>query len=85
MHEAMERAYASGDHETASRLAAHIVSSLARPSARERAGEVEVESESACVERAQAVLAQTAPDRFLSIIGALGLGLTAWLVYNYVL
>jgi len=85
MHDELERAYAFGDHQTASTLAARIVSSVAGPRARLDAGEVAVESEPACVERAEAVLAQTRPDRFLSIIGALGLGLTAWLVYNYVL
>lgn len=72
MHDALERAYAFGDHKTASTLAADIV-----------AGNVESEPE--CRERAQAVLAQTRPDPFLALIGALGLGLTAWLVYNYVL
>ncbi|MEY4511698.1 MAG: hypothetical protein RLZZ450_3820 [Pseudomonadota bacterium] len=74
MHDALERAYALGDHHSASALAAGIV-----------AGNVADESSPACVERARAILEQTRPDPFLSIIGALGLGLTAWLVYNYVL
>jgi hypothetical protein len=83
MHDALERAYALGDHQTAVKLATRIVSSLAGPTA--HVDDVELESQSVCVERARAVLIETRPDRFLSIIGALGLGLTAWLVYNYVL
>jgi hypothetical protein len=68
----LDRAYALGDHGTASALAARIVSG-------------QLVTDEACKERAQAILEQTKPDRFLSIIGALGLGLVAWLVYNYVL
>ena len=34
-------------------------------------------------EVAQRVLVQTRPDPFLSYVGLLGLGLIAWLVYNY--
>jgi hypothetical protein len=73
MHDVLERAYSLGDHRTASALASRIV-----------AGELAADSAPACVERARTILAQTRPDPFLSIVGALGLGLVAWLVYNYV-
>jgi len=72
MHADLDHAYALGDHRTASALAARIVSG-------------ELATDTACRERARVILEQTKPDRFLSIIGALGLGLVAWLVYNYVL
>lgn len=68
--EAMERAYAAGDHATA-RAKAHEL--LARP------------TEAQALTRAQAVLRETSVDWFLTVVGTLGLGLTAWLVYNYVL
>jgi hypothetical protein len=74
MHEGLEQAYVRGDHATAAALAARIVG-----------GDTAADAGEPCLERARVVLAQTRPDPFLSIIGALGLGLTAWLVYNYVL
>jgi hypothetical protein len=68
--DAMDRAYAVGDQAHAHDLA------LARardPGDAERA------------ERARRVLGATYTDPFLSVVGVLGLGLTAWLVYKYVL
>lgn len=72
MHAQLDHAYAVGDHRTACALAARIVSG-------------ELAADDACRERARVILAETKPDPFLAIIGALGLGLVAWLVYNYVL
>ena len=69
MRERMDDAYARGDHRSA-RALAHAI--LAESSDGDDAA------------RARAILAYTTPDRFLSWLGALGLGLTAWLVYNYV-
>ena len=74
MHDALERAYAAGDHHSSTALASRIL-----------AGELAAETEPACVERARTLLEQTRPDPFLTVVGALGLGLVAWLVYNYVL
>ena len=34
---------------------------------------------------AEALLQRTEPDAFLLVVGMLGLGLTVWLVYNYIL
>lgn len=68
MRDALERAYQAGDHHTARALARRILAQPAEP---------------ALTTRAREVLAQTEPDPFLSLVGALGLGLTAWLVYNY--
>jgi hypothetical protein len=67
--ETLEHAYRVGDHRTARALARRVLSESADP---------------ALQERARTILAQTEPDRFLPAIGALGLGLVAWLVYNYV-
>jgi hypothetical protein len=65
----MDRAYAVGDHEHAHDLALSAASD-ADP---ERAA------------RARRILGATFVDPFLSLVGLLGLGLTAWLVYKYVL
>ena len=70
MDQALEQAYASGDHRTARAMAQRILGTSADPEQ---------------VARARALLAATAADPFLSLVGALGLGLVAWLVYNYVL
>jgi hypothetical protein len=69
-HEAMERAYAVGDHERAHDLAVAV---LANPGTPERAA------------RARLVLGAMLTDPFLAVVGVLGLGLTVWLVYKYVL
>lgn len=69
MRERLERAYEAGDHRTARALAQQLVA----------------ESHDAeLAARARAILAATTPDPFLTVIGVLGLGLTAWLVYNFV-
>jgi len=84
VHADLDHAYALGDHRTASALAARIVSGELASSLA-RGGTARFDTDTACGERARVILEQTKPDRFLSIIGALGLGLVAWLVYNYVL
>ena len=63
-------AYARGDHRVTRELARRIVSEQRDPEQ---------------VTRARQLLAYTEPDLFLAVVGALGLGLVAWLVYNYVL
>jgi hypothetical protein len=70
MDELLERAYERGDHRTAVARARHLLAHATDPGDQERA---------------RNILAQTAPDPFLAYVGALGLGLTTWLVYNYVL
>lgn len=80
----LERAYAAGDHRTARRLAHEILQTSDAP----LAGDGEREGAAArasCSARAQRVLAETTPDFFLPGIGAAGLGLVTWLVYNYML
>jgi hypothetical protein len=69
--EALEQAYLAGNHHAARRIARRIVQ--------------QGDAESAELARARRVLAETTPDLFLAWVGALGLGLVAWLVYNYVL
>lgn len=69
MREMLERAYAVGDHRTARDLAGRALGEHA--------------DDAALCARAREILAHTAPDPFLTWVGALGLGLTAWLVYNY--
>jgi transposase len=71
MHDAIEQAYERGDHRAARAHAAQVLA--------------EATDAAACRERAAAILDYTSPDRFLALVGALGLGLVAWLVYNYVL
>jgi hypothetical protein len=66
----LEQAYASGDHRTARSLASATLRDTADPEQ---------------LALARTILANTAPDPFLALVGALGLGLVAWLVYNYVL
>jgi hypothetical protein len=66
----LEQAYASGDHRTARALATAILRDATDPEQ---------------LTRARTILANTTPDPFLALVGALGLGLVAWLVYNYVL
>jgi len=74
MREQLEHAYAVGDHRTLRAIARGV---LAR--APGQAGhDSELEA------RARELLAYTAPDPFLAIVGALGLGLMALLVYNCV-
>jgi hypothetical protein len=67
---ALERAYQVGNHAEARRLASEL------------AGD---STDAPSQERARFVLFATDRDWFLSAVGALGLGLTAWLVYKYVL
>lgn len=67
----LDDAYQAGDHARARALASEL---LARVDAGEPAHTT-----------ARRVLAWTEPDPFLAIVGALGLGLTVWLVYNYIL
>jgi hypothetical protein len=67
---ALEQAYALGNHAEARRLASDIAKNEADPHASERA---------------RFILAATERDWFLTVVGGLGLGLTAWLVYKYVL
>jgi hypothetical protein len=71
MRDRLDAAYQVGDHRTARALAQQIL--------RDRPDDVEL------AQRARQVLRETEPDSFLAAVGALGLGLTAWLVYNYVL
>ncbi|MDB4976367.1 MAG: hypothetical protein JWN48_4708 [Myxococcaceae bacterium] len=70
----LEQAYQAGDHKRARMLARRI---LRETSAAERNGEQAAQAER--------ILACTQPDLFLALVGALGLGLVAWLVYNYML
>jgi hypothetical protein len=65
----MHDAYARGDHRTARALA------------QELSGGADLQAQRA----AQAVLAQTQPDRIIEAFALLGLGVVAWLVYNYIL
>jgi hypothetical protein len=69
MREQLERAYAVGDQRTARALALAL---LAEPGAPEQQA------------RARQILRYTSADPFLAWVGLLGLGLVAWLVYNYV-
>jgi hypothetical protein len=71
--EGMQHAYERGDHRRARELAKQIAAGERLP------GEDEAHAS------AEALLARTQPDAFLLVVGTLGLGLTAWLVYNYVL
>jgi hypothetical protein len=66
--EELERAYAAGDHLRARALARSLLA--------EARGEAQHG-------RARAILAATEIDWFLPRVGLLGLGLVAWLVYNY--
>jgi hypothetical protein len=68
----MEHAYEHGDQRTARELALQI---------KALANEADDPSHAS----ADALLARTQPDVFLLVVGLLGLGLTVWLVYNYVL
>ena len=68
--DAMDRAYAVGDHERAHDLALSALADSSDPGR---------------VARARSILGSTHTDAFLSVVGVLGLGLTAWLVYKYVL
>jgi len=77
MVDIMEQAYARGDHRTARAIATKI---RAQGSTTTEGAEAD-----AGRERAGAILALTSPDRFLSGIGVVGIGLVTWLVYNYVL
>lgn len=66
----LERCYEAGHHRRARALAQEILQSDPEPE---------------LADRARRVLQATEPDPFLTLVGALGLGLLAWLVYNYVL
>ena len=66
----IERAYARGDHALARRLARQLLARL--------------EGDPRALARAREVLAATEPDPFIFWLGAVGLGLVAWLVYKYV-
>ena len=68
----MEHAYERGDQRTARGLAQQIKSLPSEADEPSRAS-------------AEALLQRTQPDAFLLMIGLLGLGLTVWLVYNYLL
>ena len=65
----MQNAYAAGDHQAARKLAAQLLS------------EDDAEARTA----ATRVLRETEPDRFIEAVALVGLGVVAWLVYNYVL
>lgn len=65
----MDRAYARGDHEIARKLARDLAQSPDADAAK----------------RAAALLSQTEPDAFIYGVSLLGLGLVAYLVYNYIL
>lgn len=67
----MEHAYSRGDPREARALAQQIKD---HPDADQPAQVL-----------ADALLQRTHPDAFLLVVGMLGLGLTVWLVYNYVL
>lgn len=66
--EQLERAYAAGDHARARALSRRVLAEARYASQHGRAREV---------------LAATEIDWFLPGVGLLGLGLVAWLVYNY--
>ena len=69
--EIVDGLYSAGNHRAARALARDL---LRKPEASE-----ELRA------RAQRILQETEPDVFLTYVGAVGLGLMAWLVYNYVL
>jgi hypothetical protein len=97
----MEHAEQNGDRQSARAFARTILASGERPIGTARPDEASAEAAGTLSEqdRAQSapseeVLAQisarelllrTEPDPFLLVVGVLGLGLLAWLVYNYVL
>ena len=62
-------AYARGDHASARRSALRLSACASCP---------------AQIAEARRLLRLTEPDGFLPVMGALGLGLVGWLVYNYV-
>lgn len=66
---ALNSAYARGDHALARRLAKGLTAS----------------TDAAEASRAAQVLAQTEPDPFIYVVAIVGLGLVAYLVYNYIL
>lgn len=72
----MEDAYQRGDQRVARKLAREISAP---------AGPDHAADDATARESAEALLRRTQPDAFLLMVGTLGLGLTAWLVYNYVL
>lgn len=65
----MDRAYALGDHQAARDTARGLLAS----------------TDAGVRGRAERVLTETEPDRFIEIIALVGLLLVAWLVYHYVL
>ncbi|MDB4985181.1 MAG: hypothetical protein JWN04_359 [Myxococcaceae bacterium] len=78
MDDALEQAYAAGDHRRARTIARRIVQEASGAA-------VEPGLDAERVARARDILVYTEPDFFLAWVGALGLGLVAWLVYNYLL
>lgn len=68
----MEHAYERGDQRTAHQLALEIKAQSSEP-------------DDPAQSSADALLQRTQPDAFLLLVGLLGLGLTVWLVYNYLL
>lgn len=73
----MEHAYQRGDHRTARSQAKQILNA-APPSP----ATSQLTDEQAA---AKELLERTEPDAFLLMVGTLGLGLTVWLVYTYIL
>ncbi len=65
----MHAAYARGDHKRARALARTLFAS----------GNEQAQL------AARQTLVKTEPDRIIEAVAVLGLGLVAWLVYNYVL
>lgn len=65
----MQAAYARGDHQAARALARTLLTS----------------DDAELPHQARNVLIQTEPDRIIDVVALLGLGLVAFLVYNYVL
>jgi hypothetical protein len=91
----MEHAEQTGDRQSARAVARTILASGERPLGTSSAEEARAEAASAALSEpseealaqmsARELLARTEPDPFLLVVGVLGLGLLAWLVYNYVL
>ena len=89
----MEHAEQSGDRHSARALARTILASGERPigsvdeASAEAAAAPRAEQDEQAIAQlsARELLARTEPDPFLLVVGVLGLGLLAWLVYNYVL
>jgi hypothetical protein len=85
----MQHAEERGDRRSARDLARQILAAQrdadASASAAVGAGRPSDGEQSAARLSARELLRRTEPDAFLLVVGLLGLGLTVWLVYNYVL